>query len=129
MTLAAEDLAALLGANRVKTHPLDRLAYARSSGISQGPAEVVVSLERTKEAAGVVRIACWPRSIPAATAAQPPWFRISGSPIQWRSMRRPSERRRNSHGEAARPTLARGKITGSVRMGPPPAPSTSPIGQ
>ncbi|NNC91241.1 MAG: FAD-binding protein, partial [Acidimicrobiia bacterium] len=54
---AAADFATLLGAERVKTHPLERLVYSRDGGISTGPVEVVVHPGTADEVVGVVGIA------------------------------------------------------------------------
>lgn len=53
----AADFVALLGAERVKTHPLERLVYSRDGGTARGPVEVVVHPETTDEVVAVVRIA------------------------------------------------------------------------
>src|SRR5665811_1723505 len=54
--LAAE-LVGLLGAHRVHTHPIDRLIYAKDSGVTAGDPAVVVLPETTEEVAAIVRIA------------------------------------------------------------------------
>src|SRR5665811_559537 len=56
MDLAAE-LVGLLGAHRVHTHPIDRLIYAKDSGVTAGDPAVVVLPETTEEVAAIVRIA------------------------------------------------------------------------
>ncbi len=56
MSLTA-DFVALLGIERVKTHPLERHVYSRDGGISLGPVEVVVHPETTEEVVDVVQIA------------------------------------------------------------------------
>lgn len=56
MSLAA-DISALLGADRVKTHPLERHVYAKDGGITSGPVELVVFPETADEVAAVVRVA------------------------------------------------------------------------
>ncbi len=50
-------LTELLGASRVHSHPIDRLIYAKDSGVTAGDPAVVVLPESTEEVAAVVRIA------------------------------------------------------------------------
>ncbi len=56
MDLAAR-LIELLGATRVHTHPIDRLIYAKDSGVSSGDPAIVVLPETTEEVAAIVRMA------------------------------------------------------------------------
>jgi glycolate oxidase len=56
MDLVAE-LVDLLGASRVHTHPIDRLIYAKDSGVTAGDPAVVVLPENTGEVAAVMRLA------------------------------------------------------------------------
>ncbi|MEA2010003.1 MAG: FAD-linked oxidase C-terminal domain-containing protein, partial [Actinomycetota bacterium] len=56
MDVAAQ-LTDLLGASRVHTHPVDRLIYAKDSGVSSGDPAIVVLPETTEEVAAIVRIA------------------------------------------------------------------------
>jgi glycolate oxidase len=53
----AAQLTELLGAERVHTHPIDRMVYAKDSGVTAGDPEIVVLPETTEEVAAVVRIA------------------------------------------------------------------------
>ncbi len=56
MDLAAQ-LIELLGATRVHTHPIDRLIYAKDSGVSSGDPAIVVLPGTTEEVAAVMRMA------------------------------------------------------------------------
>ena len=56
MDVAAQ-LTELLGAARVHTHPLDRLIYAKDSGVSSGDPAVVVLPETAEEVAAIMRTA------------------------------------------------------------------------
>jgi glycolate oxidase len=56
MDVAAQ-LTELLGARRVHTHPIDRLIYAKDSGIRSGDPAIVVLPETTEEVAAIMRIA------------------------------------------------------------------------
>ncbi len=56
MDLAAQ-LVELLGVTRVHTHPIDRLIYAKDSGIRSGDPAIVVLPETTEEVAAVMRMA------------------------------------------------------------------------
>jgi len=56
MDLAAR-MTTLLGATRVHTHPIDRLIYAKDSGISSGDPAIVVLPETTEEVAAIMRMA------------------------------------------------------------------------
>jgi glycolate oxidase len=55
MDVAAQ-LTELLGAARVHTHPIDRLIYAKDSGVSSGDPAIVVLPESTGEVAAIMRI-------------------------------------------------------------------------
>jgi len=55
MDVAAR-LVDLLGAARVHTHPIDRLIYAKDSGIRSGDPAIVVLPETTEEVAAIMRI-------------------------------------------------------------------------
>ena len=50
-------LVELIGASHVHTHPIDRLIYAKDSGVTAGDPAIVVLPETTEEVAAVVRIA------------------------------------------------------------------------
>ena len=52
----ADRLVDLLGAARVHTHPIDRLIYAKDSGIRSGDPAIVVLPETTEEVAAIMRI-------------------------------------------------------------------------
>jgi len=54
---AAAQLIDLLGVARVHTHPIDRLIYAKDSGITSGDPAIVVLPETTAEVATIVRVA------------------------------------------------------------------------
>lgn len=54
---AAAELIELLGAARVHTHPMDRLIYAKDSGVSVGDPAIIALPETTEEVASIVRIA------------------------------------------------------------------------
>ncbi len=54
---AAAQLIDLLGTDRVHTHPIDRMIYAKDSGLTSGDPAIVVLPETAEEAAAVVRIA------------------------------------------------------------------------
>lgn len=56
MDLAAQ-LVELLGVTRVHTHPIDRLIYAKDSGIRSGDPAIVVLPETSDEVAAAVRLA------------------------------------------------------------------------
>lgn len=47
----------LLGADRVRSHPLDRWLFSKDAGIARGEAGIVVFVETTEEVASCVRIA------------------------------------------------------------------------
>jgi len=53
----ATELIELLGSSRVHTHPVDRLIYAKDSGVASGDPAIVVLPGSTEEVAAVVRIA------------------------------------------------------------------------
>jgi glycolate dehydrogenase FAD-linked subunit len=53
----AAALSDLLGADRVRTHPLDQHLFAKDAGLRRGGASVVVFPETTEEVAAAVRIA------------------------------------------------------------------------
>ena len=52
-----DDLAAVLGADRVRSRPIDRVLYAKDAGVTPGEAEVVVFPETAAEVAAVVKVA------------------------------------------------------------------------
>jgi glycolate oxidase len=54
---AAAELIELLGAARVHTHPMDRLIYAKDSGVSVGDPAIIALPETTEQVASIVRIA------------------------------------------------------------------------
>jgi glycolate dehydrogenase FAD-linked subunit len=54
---AVAELNDLLGADRVRTHPLDQHLFAKDAGLRRGGAPIVVFPETTGEVAGVVEIA------------------------------------------------------------------------
>jgi len=51
------ELIDLLGASRVHTHPVDRIIYAKDSGVTAGDPAIIVLPDTTEEVAAVVRIA------------------------------------------------------------------------
>ncbi len=54
---AVAALEALLGEDRVHTHPLDRLLFAKDSGVTSGPVTAIAFPETANETAACVRIA------------------------------------------------------------------------
>lgn len=54
---ATARLIELLGVDRVRTEPIDRMVYAKDSGVTAGEPAIVVLPETTAEVAAVVRIA------------------------------------------------------------------------
>ena len=64
-----EDLVALLGADRVKHHPLERHLYEKDAGVTRGEVAAVVLPDTTAEVAGCVKIArAWDTPIVARGA-------------------------------------------------------------
>ncbi|GMQ84814.1 MAG: FAD-linked oxidase C-terminal domain-containing protein [Acidimicrobiia bacterium] len=57
MVTAVEELTALLGDDRVRTHPLDQHLFAKDAGLRRGGAAVVVFPETSGEVAAVVKTA------------------------------------------------------------------------
>ena len=53
----AEELAAVLGPDRVKTHPLELRVFDKDAGVTRGPVAAVVLPETTDEVAACVKIA------------------------------------------------------------------------
>ncbi len=56
MTLI-DDLIALLGEDRVRRHPLDRIVFSKDAGVTKGDVIAAVLPENTDEVAAIVRIA------------------------------------------------------------------------
>ena len=52
-----EDLTAILGPDRVHSHPLERLVYAKDAGVASGEVLAAVLPETTQEVAACVRVA------------------------------------------------------------------------
>jgi len=50
-------LEAVVGSERVRTHPLDRRVFAKDAGVKPGPVSIVVFPETAEEAAACVRLA------------------------------------------------------------------------